>query len=239
MIKKTLINYANNRYYHAQKINSETGKQIAGFDEVISYNVNNIDSEFYQKNSNILNRKRGAGYWLWKPYFIVKTLHSMEEGELLFYSDSGAHFIDKIDSVVDYCSQTKDKILLFGLENFHTNITWTKRDCFYYMNLDKEPYLSFNQILASFIVCIKNKNNVDFFEEWLTYSQDARIITDDPNTCGLDNYPQFKDHRHDQSILSLLGRKHNISLVDDISQWGNSTRDKNIPQIMQHTRYSG
>lgn len=235
-MKKTLINYANKKYYHAQKKNSETGKTVGQFDSVVSYGVEQIDADFYNKNSNILNQPRGAGYWLWKPYFIVKTLESMKEGELLFYSDSGSHFINKPDSIIDICQNTNNKILLFTLEDFHTHKKWTKRDCFYYMGLDMEPYLSVNQILASFVVCVKTKDNIEFFKEWLEYAQDSRIITDQPNVCGLPNYVEFKDHRHDQSILSLLGRKHNISTIEDISQWGNDRRDRSIPQILEHTR---
>lgn len=235
-MKKILINYANNKYYQAQKKNSETGKIIGGFDEIVSYGVNDIDAEFKAKNSSILNESRGAGYWLWKPYFIVKKLSEMNNGDILFYADSGSHFIHNVDPVIDVCKKTSNGILLFTLEDFHTHKKWTKRDCFHYMELDKEPYLSVNQILASFVVCIKNDSNVEFFKEWLMYAQDPRIITDNQNVCGLENYPEFKDHRHDQSILSLLGRKYNISTVPDISQWGNDRRDKSIPQILEHTR---
>jgi len=235
-MKKTLINYANKKYYNAQKKNSETGKSIGGFDAVIPYAVNDIDVEFYNKNTTILNQSRGAGYWLWKPYFIVKTLESMKDGELLFYCDSGSHFINNVNPVIDICKNTQNGILLFTLEDFHTHKKWTKRDCFHYMGLDMEPYLSVNQILASFVVCVKTNDNIEFFKEWLKYAQDPRIITDQPNVCGLPNYPEFKDHRHDQSILSLLGRKHNITTTEDISQWGNDRRNKSIPQIIEHTR---
>jgi hypothetical protein len=235
-MKKILINYANKKYYHAQKKNSETGKSVGGFDEIKSYGVNDIDPQFSSKNQHILNQSRGAGYWLWKPYFIVKTLESMQDGDLLFYADSGSHFINNINPVIEVCKTTHNGILLFTLEDFHTHKKWTKRDCFYYMGLDTEPYLSVNQILASFIVCIKNANNIQFFKEWLTFAEDSRIITDDPNVCGLGNYPEFKDHRHDQSILSLLGRKHKITTIPDISQWGNDRREKHIPQILEHTR---
>jgi hypothetical protein len=234
-MKKILINYANKKYYQAQQKNSQTGKDIAKFDEIISYDVSKIETSFYEKNKQILDQSRGAGYWLWKPYFIHKTLENMNEGDLLFYSDSGAHFINQIDSLYNKLNNS-NKILLFTLEDFHTHKKWTKRDCFHYMNLDHEPFLSINQILASFVVCIKTKSNIQFFEEWLKYAQDYRIITDSPNTCGLPNYPEFKDHRHDQSILSLLGRKHNITTVEDISQWGNDRREKEIPQILEHTR---
>ena len=58
------------------------------------------------------------------------------------------------------------------------------------------------------------------------------ILTDIPNACGLSNLPEFKDHRHDQSILSLLAKKHNVEMFRDPSQWGNphkrpSARQKN------------
>jgi hypothetical protein len=62
-------------------------------------------------------------------------------------------------------------------------------------------------------------------------------LTDLPNTCSLPNYPEFRDHRHDQAILSLLARREGVSLIPDISQWGDARRDPAIPQIMLHTRW--
>jgi len=35
------------------------------------------------------------------------------------------------------------------------------------------------------------------------------VITDDANTCSFPNYKEFKDHRHDQAILSILIKKYN------------------------------
>jgi len=80
---------------------------------------------------------------------------------------------------------------------------------------------------------------VAFFEECLRFAQDPRILTEAPNTCGLANYPDFFEHRFDQSILSLLARKYEIAVVPDISQWGNTFRPPEIPQIIEHTRWKG
>jgi hypothetical protein len=80
----------------------------------------------------------------------------------------------------------------------------------------------------------KNDFVVSFIDEWLTYSEDYRLITDSPNECGLNNYPEFYDHRHDQSILSLLGRKYNIKNIPDISQYGNGRWVTS--QILEHHR---
>src|SRR5689334_20210600 len=32
---------------------------------------------------------RGAGYWLWKPHYVVEVLKQIGEGELLVYLDAG------------------------------------------------------------------------------------------------------------------------------------------------------
>ena len=79
---------------------------------------------------------------------------------------------------------------------------------------------------------------MDFFAEWLRHAQDERNLTDAPNQCGLPNYPGFVEHRHDQSILSLLGRREGVAVVGDISEWGNSYRAPELPQIIACTRNS-
>jgi hypothetical protein len=55
------------------------------------------------------------------------------------------------------------------------------------------------------------------------------------NVCGLPNYPGFEDHRHDQSVLSLLARKHGIATRPDVSQWGDGRRSPELPRIIELT----
>ena len=53
-----------------------------------------------------------------------------------------------------------------------------------------------------------------FLQKLIKYSTDKRIITDDPNTLGLPNYPGFRDNRHDQTVLSILFKKYKFSNLD-------------------------
>src|SRR5205823_2371810 len=46
--------------------------------------------------------------------------------------------------------------------------------------------------------------------------RDRRCITDDMNECGLPNLPRFREHRHDQSILTNLCVKHKISSLEPL-----------------------
>ena len=227
-----LINYADKGFWKAQQFNALSG-YACGFDKVITYNRDFLDAAFVDKNKFILNRARGAGYWLWKPYIILKTLREANKGDIVFYCDSGARFISSISPLIKLCNE--ESIVLFGQQLL--NKAWTKRDAFFYMQSDAYDK---QQITASFMLFKHSKKALDLMEEFLAYCSDARIITDDSNTCGLDNFPEFNDHRHDQSIMSLLASKYNIKLHRDPSQWGNDCKalykGDDYGQIIEHTR---
>jgi hypothetical protein len=44
----------------------------------------------------------------------------------------------------------------------------------------------------------------------MRYCRDPRVVSDQPNRCGLPNLPGFIAHRHDQSILTNLVVKHGL-----------------------------
>jgi hypothetical protein len=234
-----LINYADGGYFEAQKLNTKTGLLVGGLERAIQFGRQHLDAEFVARNQNVLNRRGGAGRWLWKPYIVVKALReAMAEGDALVYADSGSHFVRSIVPLIGLCAEIESKpILLFTLRPSNTNRKYTKRDCFHYMGMDVPPYPDMTHILASYFICRKTPSTLSFFEEWLRYAQDERILTEEPNTCGLPNYPEFVEHRCDQSILSLLGRKYEIAALPDISQWGNAFRPPEIPQVIEHTRW--
>ena len=39
-----------------------------------------------------------------------------------------------------------------------------------------------------------------------------------PNACGKENFPEFIEHRHDQSVLSLLKTRFGISTTNDFAR---------------------
>jgi len=191
-MKSILINYANDVFEESQKKNSISAQEIGGFDEVVSYSPKDIDDVFYNKNKNILNSKKGGGFWLWKPYFIKKTMESLSYGDILFYCDSGSYFIRSAKPLIDLCEKAITGIIVFELGESHKEKIWTKRDAFILMNCDSAKYSDTPQRLASFSVWEKTDYVMDFLEEYIGYAQDKRIITDINNKCGLLNYDGFK-----------------------------------------------
>jgi hypothetical protein len=235
-----LINYADTGFYEAQKRNTTSGLLLGGLNRAIQFGRSHINEEFLTRHAQTFAAKRGAGYWLWKPYIVLFALHrAMEDGDVLFYCDSGSVILEKITPLLELCQNRPDKpVLLFSHPPHYTNAVFTKRDCFHYMELDRPPYIDANHLVGGYFLAQKTPFTIAFFQEWLRYAEDPRILTDAPNTCGLPNYPGYAEHRHDQSILSLLGCKHQVQTVPDISEYGNDRRPPELPQIISLTRYN-
>lgn len=235
---KLLINYSNNVFRKSQKLNSKTGKEVALFDEVISYSPKDIEQDFFEKNKKILSQKKGNGYWLWKPYFIKRSLERLNYDDFLFYCDAGSYFINPITPLINISLETGQDIITFELSQIER--VYTKRDAFILMECENSKYTETKQRLASYNLWKKSKLSMDFINEWLRYAQDERIITDIENQCGFPNYPEFKEHRWDQSIFSLLTKKYNLDAYRDPSQWGNESlelyKNSTYEQLIEHTR---
>lgn len=214
-MKTYLINYANAKFENIRKLNTWTGKYIAGFDKVIEYRPEDIDFNFKENNKKILKYERGNGLWLWKPYFCLKTLETMQEGDILFYCDSGAFFIRSISSVLN---NMKDDILVFELPLIEKQ--WTKGNVINELvnqeNLRKS-ILESKQILATFFAVKKTRRTVNFIQTWLKNCCNEELLSPESCICEDDIYIA---HREDQSIFSIMCKKEGIIPHKDISQFG-------------------
>ncbi|CAF4118422.1 unnamed protein product [Rotaria sp. Silwood2] len=101
-----LINFGHRCCQKSQKDNCETGLTF-GMAQCVKLNMSifNSDDGFRQRNSDILNRDRGAGYWLWKPYIIWHELYVAREGDVIVYSDAGVNFVADINILIRLIGQ--------------------------------------------------------------------------------------------------------------------------------------
>jgi hypothetical protein len=222
-MKKYLVSYATKDFRNSQKKLIKSAI-IFGIEKYFSYNPSMIDRKFKKENSEILDMPRGAGYWLWKPYVISEALKKVNEGDLVFYIDSGVEVISDLNPLFDLCTKNNG-ILLFRTHDYK-NKSWIKRDCFVLMDCDNEKFYNEDILAAGYQVYIKNKKSVEFVNDYLVNCQNKNILTDLPNICGKENLKEFIDHRHDQSVLTLLALKNNIKIYRDPSQYGNHYKMK-------------
>jgi hypothetical protein len=235
-MKKILLSFADSKYIQQQNILNLSANSY--FDEIINVGPEDIGKNFFEKNKNIFNNQRGYGYWLWKSYFIRRTLDYINYNDILMYVDAGNEFInnpDSIFSLLDY----EDLILFKNRDgnpngDVWVNSMWTKADCFNLMECNSDKYKNGYQVDGSYIIIKKTDRSISFIDEYLKFSCNENIISDLPNITG-DDEIDFKDHRHDQSILSLLAIKHDINLYESPSESSNHIK-KDYPQVINHFR---
>ncbi len=74
-----IITFANNNYIRHRKRLVSKIKELNFKGEIISYGDKDLDLEFREKHKSLLSFNRGYGYWIWKPYLILKTLLESNE----------------------------------------------------------------------------------------------------------------------------------------------------------------
>ena len=181
---------------------------------VIIYNKSDIDTEFMTNNDRILNEKRGGGYWLWKPYIINKTLSKIDEGDYLFYLDSKYYFVENFKDLYENIMKKNDIILWSNKPNENTNYmkNYCKMDIIKKYDIE-DIVLNQNatECWAGAIFIKKMPYIEKLMKEWLTMC--CCVYEDISDTTSLlPNYKNVSDHRHDQSLLSVLVYKYNINL---------------------------
>ena len=205
-----VLNYADEKYVDAQSMNSKSALKF-GADKVFSFGPNDISQDFRKKYSQILSVERGNGLWLWKPYFVKKCLDKMNEGDILFYCDSGAFFFRNIKNFLKRVGEFN--IIAFDIPLIEEQ--FTKRLLFEKMNCNSNYYKKSNQIIATYFIMKKSKITIRFVDEWLNLCEQYDLISPSNQYNEINN---FIAHREDQSIFSLLCKKYEIPVFQDISQ---------------------
>lgn len=134
----------------------------------------------------------------------------MAENDVLLYMDSADIFRDKIHQVLKLVEH-KD-VVLFSPN--HTNRAYIKKAVINTIMGGDEAIRDKDQLESNFILLRNNAMVRGFVDQWLKYCEDPMLLTDIKSP---DEYPDFKDHRHDQAILTALYYKYNLSLAYDFS----------------------
>jgi hypothetical protein len=179
--------------------------------EIIIFNKNDIDTEFVKKNKSILNCSRGGGYWLWKPYIINETLKKINENDIVFYMDSKYYFTENFTNL--YSDHMRNNDILAWKNKPNEQVwymkNWCKMDVIYKYNMfDKVFSENAEDCWAGALIVKKTENTIKYIQEWLDMCCVYEDITDTPSKIR--NVGLFKEHRHDQSLLSIILYKYNI-----------------------------
>ena len=163
------ITYGTNFFKRQLDLNKKSAIEVGKVDEHYSYGPKDIDNDFWKKNKEILSRKRGSGYWLWKPYLILKTLkEKLNYGDYLIYIDAAILYMNSTYQVIDFLKEQNAEMWMNRL-TLKEKI-WSKRDAFILLGVDMPFYSETNQYMGGIQIYRKSKYTEKFLEELLYYS---------------------------------------------------------------------
>ena len=203
-----LINYASSRFKRRQRLSAYSAIVKGGVDYSIRYQPQQLSADFVESNRFLLGDLKGAGMWVWKPHIILDAMDKTDLGDVIVYCDSGALITSSLEPLTDACRRLTDGILSFEVGKGFIERQWTKRDAFVLMNCDNSACRDTPQLRAGTIIFVNCDASRKFVEEWMKLVRQVRLVTDLPSQCGLPNFIDFRSHRHDQSLFSLLYKKH-------------------------------
>jgi hypothetical protein len=176
------------------------------------YNISKVEHKLTASDKIFINKHkktRGYGFWLWKPLIILDFLEKNPELDFLIYLDVGCEFnVNKssTNTLLRYLSKAQ----AHGFVAFSTEIEkyWTKQSLIEYMNPDKE-LLDSPQIQTGILV-FDTRVVREMCEKWaeLMRFRNYSFLIDVPSNELNQEISGFKEHRHDQSIFSVLAKKN-------------------------------
>ena len=238
--RKYVITYGHNCCGKSKERAVNQAIDVGKVDFAEALDLSELSVPFQIAHQNILRHRKGAGYWLWKPYIILKTLLTkLNDGDLLIYQDAGAYFTKDLGPLYKACMDAKPSVLTFHQP--YSESMYSKRDAFILMGMDKPQVYEKRQTqrTAALQVYMKSCTTIQFLMEYLAYSSDRRIVSDDKNVMGKENFEGFVGNRHDQTVFSLLSKKWGIVELRDPCTCGRNrfNEDYKYASGPYHTMY--
>lgn len=211
--RRYFLSFADSRMAKSLQRIACQAKKMNVFDEIYVWDETNLDEDFKNKWKHVLSQDvRGFGYWVWKPYSILKVLKSMPEGSTLLYCDAGSHLNSHGKKRLQryYNALAEDEL---GIKAFPVNLLddslclekrWTKGDVFDHFACRDCEYVSDTaQYEAGTLFIRKCDASVNFIKEWYKIFEDNFSLIDDSESKSA-NFPDFERGLHDQSVFSVL-----------------------------------
>ena len=220
------MSFGNKKYYNSLNRIKEEAIKMNIFDDIFIFNENDLlnFNEFNILSDNhkfILNNKRGYGYWIWKSFLVKKVLEKIENDDIIIYADAGCTLnyngIKRLHEYINIVKNSQYGILSFELTCLEKQ--YTKMDLFNYLNMNNNENLNKYQLVGGIFILKKNENIIKLINEWYITSNIYNLIND--SNSILKNDISFIEHRHDQSIFSLLRKKYGTEIIKDETYFTN------------------
>jgi hypothetical protein len=197
-------------YYDAGKRLVYQATEVGLFSTIQLYTDEDLkkDTSFWTTHGEFVeSNTRGYGYWLWKSYIIKKTMERLADGDTLMYLDCGCEIDSrKKHRIEQHLEMVKSSQVIYSHNCIEQELT--KMDLLVKLDMVNHRYMKSYQHQAGAILFYISDTTRSLVNEWYTLGSDYHNIDDSPSI--IPNISVFNEHRHDQSIFSLLTKKYNL-----------------------------
>ena len=215
MMQKIFIAYGSGGYMKSLRRIGKEAKKLGIFSKVILYKEK--DLPLFLKASPLMAYSRGNGYWSWKSYLIWKTMLDFPNS-IIVYADCGCtlqpnmeewnkwfDLLETYDTLtfrykLDYIYpwQEEDRTVMT------TNAQWTKQSMIRYFDsmIGNRDWLQEGQVMGGIVLACRKSNLVKMWMDVILMHPE--LIMDCYGNEIVDQAETFREHRHDQSLLSAL-----------------------------------
>lgn len=211
-----LITYANEKYELSMQKLLEEAHAFKEFTTITGYRPNNITPLFARRFHSVLQQPRGAGYWIWKFDIIRQKLDQIANNDILVYLDGGCSVnINGKKRYHEYIDMLNNSEYGFLSLSLGPEYIYTTRQILNYFGETPESKMGQDkQLMAGIMLMKKCPHTYMILDKCMELlNHDPKLITDHYNKEN--QHPNFKDNRHDQSILSVVRNKYGSCIIPD------------------------
>ena len=170
--------------------------------EVHLLTLNDLKESFSTKQIQILELRKGAGYWTWKPNVLEYAIKNTDSDVVVYLDCDLVFHVDPTETILD-------SLLEAELSAFRQHVPLganTSNSCLDYFRF---PSISQKYMWTASLIAFRRKSPKvkEFVNNWKSLCGNSRLL--------IDPFLDFsRRHRHDQSIFSCLIYDSDLSVSD-------------------------
>lgn len=193
-MRKVFVTFGDTNYQQALIRIKAEAEQTGLFDDVWCYTPNDLPDSL---NAYAQEHRRGYGYWMWKPWIIKDALNRVGADGVVVYADAGCKVYGHSDWQRYFRILEKKKGLFFIASG--KNSHWCKRAVPEFFHISSRLWQYAQQTQGGFLLVKQN----DVIDRWCSLAEEhPELFTDVPADQKHKESPDFREHRHDQAVLT-------------------------------------
>lgn len=239
-MKHHIISYATGGYKNSFPRLRQQAHSTGWFDTIKTLSYDDLPQD-YTSRFKFPKNNRGAGFWTWKPWLVNDHINNLTPGDILVWSDAQNIInIEGQSRYYEYIEMLNSSDLgcisfQFTAHPSTPDILWreneyTYEETFEYFDIPtNSKHATTGQIAANCIIFKVNEHAKFLCNEWVdTLKRRVDLFTDEYIQHNKSKNSFFKDNRHDQSIFSLIRKKHGSITLSDETLFPHGLGDDNF-----------